>query len=31
VGEVYAQVSPDDQFDTELLKKIAIAARQVKP
>jgi hypothetical protein len=29
--EVYAPVAINDQFDTELLKKIAIAARQVKP
>jgi hypothetical protein len=29
--EVYAPVAIDDQFDTELLKKIAIASRQVKP
>jgi len=31
VGEVYAQVSPDNQFDATLLKNIAIAARQTKP
>ena len=29
--EVYAPVAINNQFDTELLKKIAIAARQVKP
>ena len=31
VGEVYAQVIPDNQFDATLLKNIAIAARQTKP
>jgi len=31
MGEVYAQVSPDNQFDATLLKNIAIAARQTKP